>query len=189
VLIVAQDNNYADVAAISESAHRLRELTDRLAQNLSDFHNYLLTLDQQEIIDDACMIAAMSDAQYYLMEYHTFKESEVDFLLQFQNPLEVVADKWYERICNLDDFPFALDAVFESQEDALKRYELFEAPQPPAAPVAGMADINIASDVRANTKAVKPSIKDQLREAAEKAAAHNAQTGPKKNTYREGEAL
>jgi hypothetical protein len=78
-----------------------------------------------ELIEDSREITAIKDAHYYLTESHGFEPEEIDYLLLFENPLQVVADKWRERTEDLSDFSFALDEVFDKQ-DALRDYELKE---------------------------------------------------------------
>ena len=123
--------SYENAAALCKSVLRVRELTDRLDQNLGDFRDSLLLLDKEDIIDEAGMASAMSDTHYYLTTSHEFEDAEVDYLLLFQNPLEVVADKWYERVGQLDDFTFALDEVFSKKTAIDAGYPLYKEQIPP----------------------------------------------------------
>ena len=99
----------------------------RLTQNLAEYHSHLLGFDRQAIIDMAGRISAVNDAHFYLTEHHTFDEAQIDYLLQFQNPLEVVADAWHRRTEDISDMDFALNEVFDKQ-DALQSYPLITAP-------------------------------------------------------------
>ena len=118
-------DSYDNAIDFCNNTFRVCKLTGRLNQNLSDYHDSLRTLDKKEIIGEAGMIAAMSDAHYYLTAIHVFNESEVEYLLLFQNPLEVVADKWYERLSQLDDFSFALHDVFDKKGAIEGGYQLY----------------------------------------------------------------
>lgn len=106
---------------------KLQELLDRLDANLEDFRKSWESIDKAKLIDGSREITAIKDAHYYLTESHGFEPEEIDYLLLFENPLQVVADKWLERTEDLSDFSFALDEVFD-KKDALRDYELKEKP-------------------------------------------------------------
>lgn len=106
---------------------KLNELFDRLDANLAEFRKTWETSDKTRLIDGSREITAIKDAHYYLTESHGFEQEEIDYLLLFENPLQVVADKWLERSQDLSDFSFALDEVFD-KKDALRDYELKEKP-------------------------------------------------------------
>jgi hypothetical protein len=132
-------------AAFCENALRVRELTDRLDRNLRDYHDSLLLLDKEKIIGEAGTISAMSDTHYYLTANHEFTDSETEYLLLFQNPLEVVADKWGERVGQMDDFTFALDEVFGKKAALHGGYPLYEEPKPPGPFTGEPADLREAA--------------------------------------------
>ncbi len=106
---------------------KLQELLDRLDANFSAFQTAWEAKSKTELIDASREITAIRDAYYYLTESHGFELEEIDYLLLFENPLQVVADKWLERTEDLSDFSFALDEVFDKQ-DALRDYERKEKP-------------------------------------------------------------
>ena len=102
---------------------KLQELYDRLDANLAAFQLAWEAKSKAELIDGSREITAIRDTHEYLTESHGFETEEIDYLLLFENPLQVVADKWLERTEDLSDFSFALDEVFDKQ-DALRDYEL-----------------------------------------------------------------
>ncbi len=106
---------------------KLQELLDRLDTNLSAFQTAWEAKSKAKLIDASREITAIKDAHYYLTESHGFEPEEINYLLLFENPLQVVADKWLERTEDLSDFNFALDEVFDKQ-DALRDYERKEKP-------------------------------------------------------------
>lgn len=106
---------------------KLNELFDRLNANLTEFRKTWETSDETRLIDGSREITAIKDAHYYLTESHGFEPEEIDYLLLFENPLQVVSDKWLERTEDLSHFSFALDEVFD-KKDALRDYELKEKP-------------------------------------------------------------
>lgn len=102
---------------------KLQELYDRLDANLAAFQLAWEAKSKAELIDGSREITAIRDTHAYLTESHGFEPEEIDYLLLFENPLQVVADKWLERTEDLSDFSFAIDEVFDKQ-DALRDYEL-----------------------------------------------------------------
>lgn len=106
---------------------KLDQLFERLNENLAEFRAKWAAMSSDTLIDSSREITAIEDAHHYLTESHGFEPEEADYLLLFQNPLQVVADKWLERTEDLSDFSFALNEVFDKQ-DALRNYDLKEKP-------------------------------------------------------------
>lgn len=106
---------------------KLYQLFERLNENLAEFRAKWAAMSSDALIDNSREITAIKDAHYYLTESHGFEPKEANYLLLFQNPLQVVADKWLERTEDLSDFSFALNEVFDKQ-DALRDYDLKEKP-------------------------------------------------------------
>lgn len=93
-----------------------QQLLDRLADNYEDFRAELLTRDRGVLMDNAAEISSTRHAYEYLNSYE-FTGEELEYLLQFQNPLEVVASHWpsLDVLGNtLDD---TIAEVCEQQED------------------------------------------------------------------------
>jgi len=101
------------------------QLFERLNRNLADYHTQLTGFDRQTIISMAGRISAVADAHFYLTNHHEFAASEIEYLLNFKNPLEVVADEWQRRTEDLSDMSFVLHEVFDRQ-DALQSYPLMD---------------------------------------------------------------
>ena len=100
------------------------ELMERLETNLSDYHDSLMSLNKREIIGKAGEIAAVNDSCFYLTEHHEFEGSEVEYLMNFQNPLKIVAAAWQLRTEDISDMSFALDEVFDKQDASRGSYPL-----------------------------------------------------------------
>lgn len=151
------------------------KLITRLDANLADYHEYLMGCDKQELIDTASMIAAMNDAHYYLLHNHTFDDSQIEYLLQFQNPLEVCADKWRERTEDVSDMSFSLNEVFYNRDAAEAGYALMEDADEPIKPmeISGIKPLSVDE---------KASIADRLAAGKEKVEAYKMQNPvPTKN--------
>ena len=102
---------------------KLGELMERLDANLEAYQDSLMGFGKRELIEMAEKINAMSDVHLYLTDYHEYEDSEIEYLLLFQNPLEVVADAWVHRREDIGDLAFTLDDVFGDQ-DLLQSYAL-----------------------------------------------------------------
>jgi hypothetical protein len=102
------------------------DFIERVNKNLTDYHDSLEGFGSRELIDMADKIAAMSGVHSYLC-YRGFEDDELNFLLQFQNPLEVVADAWYEYNAYSDnEMDFAFDGVVSHKQDWLDNYPLMK---------------------------------------------------------------
>jgi hypothetical protein len=106
---------------------KLDQLFKRLDENLADLKGKWEAESKDSLIEISREITAVKDAHYYLTETHGFEPEEADYLLLFDNPLQIVADKWLDRTEDISDFSFALDEVFDKR-DALRDYELQEKP-------------------------------------------------------------
>lgn len=106
---------------------KLDQLYARLTANFADYQKAWALKSKWNLICDAGEIAAVKDAHYYLTEVHEFGAEEIDHLLRFANPLEVVADKWMKRREDMSDFSEAIEDALHD-EDAPRRYALAEKP-------------------------------------------------------------
>jgi len=100
-------------------------------------------------------IGVMSDAHIYMTQHHAFDYEQAEYLLQFKNPLEIVADKWEARISDLSDMSFDLDKVFYDKDAEINGYELAGTDAPHITPAESVAQEK--SD--ANTE--KPTLLDR----------------------------
>jgi len=82
------------IRKLSREEQNALKLSARLNKNLSDYHEAIQKLDKADIIGRAREIAVVKDMHQYLMERYVFEDSEVEYLLKFQNPLQVAAERW-----------------------------------------------------------------------------------------------
>ena len=164
-----------------------KELIERLTKNFGDYHNSLLTFGKQELIDMADKVSAMSTLHSY-MSYRGFEDEELDFLLQFQNPLEVAADYWLDYTQDMnDELGNALDVVFGKndlvsidKEDLLASYPLVKDSETLTGNLAEMHEPETSPPKQAaklSASKTKPSLMERLAEAGAEAKAYNAQRG------------
>jgi len=95
-----------------------QQLQERLADNFAVYKQDIMDLNKDELFKSAAEIASVSEAFAYFSTEHGFIESEVDFLLKFENPLELLSEKWDVGLRNL---PNTLDAIFGNQERTLQK--------------------------------------------------------------------
>ena len=107
---------------------------ERIEKNLDDYHASLMGFSKRELIEMADKISAMSDAYSYLC-FRSFDDEELDFFLNFQNPLEVVAEGWrgYHADIN-DEMGFSLDNILSHKQDWLDSYPQTRDSEEPADP-------------------------------------------------------
>lgn len=98
-----------------------QQLIDRLTENYGDYQANLLQKDRQELIDSAGQIAGTAHIFRHMTE-RNYTEQELDYLLKFQNPLEVVADHWVvseilpDRM-DPDGLDYLIADIVDRQED------------------------------------------------------------------------
>jgi len=163
------------------NSSKLDKFVERVNQNLADYHDQLSGFGNRELIDMAGKISTMADAHYYMTESHDFSDEELDFYLQFQNPLEVISDYWAMRRNDISDMSFALGDISQDRQTLLTIYPLIEE-----------ATLNTGSSLRRYTDKLaevrkftesepavsqqKQSLADRLQAANEKVKAQKSQS-------------
>ena len=165
-------------------------LAKRMDKNLSDYHSSISGYGKQEIIDMAGKICAMSDAHSYLTTYHHFGDDELEFFLQFQDPLEIVADVWCEHRSDLGDMSITMEHITDRRNDYYYDYPVMSGACAASAETQLPSDNAGQADLKPSTPQQKPrvagvepkppaskkqSITAQLAEADAEAKAYNAQ--------------
>lgn len=95
---------------------RLSRLFARLDENLTTLQGEWEQMSRHDLICNSAAITAVCQIHEYLTTAHGFEPDEADYLLLFDNPLKMVADKWQNRMEDMSDVCFALDEVFEKQD-------------------------------------------------------------------------
>jgi len=81
-------------------------LKDRIRRNYADFKSETLSLDEETIYSMSDKISAIEDTYYQMTEFDYLDESEAEYLLEFDNPLEMISDCLKEM---RDDEPVEID--------------------------------------------------------------------------------
>lgn len=138
-----------------EAEDRLRA---RLAENYSDYKADMLSLSKEELFDAVSEAASTQQVYDYLTERHYFTNSEIDFLLKFENPLDVVSDRWDTQMADVGE---TISRIFQDEKWTTLQggYALIpeEAPSHEPEPAG-----------RTST-AEKPSVLEQIRKARDEA--------------------
>lgn len=87
------------------------ELISRLKKNLTYYQERMMELSKDEIYEAAGRIIATEDAFFHMVENYTFEPEQIKYLLQFENPLDVVSDTWQERREDISDLDHTLEWV------------------------------------------------------------------------------
>jgi len=119
---------YEPDASDDSNVAALREkLFDRLDKNLTDYFDTIRHTNGTEILDMATEIAGVNGAYNYLTEMHNFHTSEIEYLLMFQNPLEVVADQFQLEL-EIEEHSAVMWDIFDRQDALQGGYELESVP-------------------------------------------------------------
>ena len=157
------------------------ELIARLEQNHEDYFDSLNAFGKGELIDMSDKITAMSGVFSYLT-YRGFEDDELDFLLKFQDPLEVMAEGWldYHQDAH-DEMGYAFDAVMQHKQDWLDSHPLVGGEDAPEAAAESRKPPEKAG--QADTK--PKTLAEKMQAAQEKVKAQDAQNNNNKSRNRE----
>ena len=104
---------------------KVRTLVIRLGKNLYDSQEKLKTWSKQELIDHCGEIAAKMAAYQYMSEEFAGNPSDgiADYLLQYENPLSILAEYWPEGTL------FGPDVIADIQDAAKEQRKSREQPK------------------------------------------------------------
>jgi hypothetical protein len=80
----------------------MEEFREKLDQNMESFRTEWYRLNKGQLIGYAQEIDAVRIAYNELYSGYTYSEEQLEYLLRFDNPLEVVRDKWIDKQCRPD---------------------------------------------------------------------------------------
>jgi len=147
---------------------------ERIEKNLMDYHASLAGFGNRELIEIAGRISAWSDAYSYMC-FHGLGDDELRFFLQFESPLEILADEWHEHRIGLEDMSFAMEHIKSNRSSLLEGYPLAsEGPQTeiPGKPVETQEPSEKAGQDA--EKATPKTLAEKMKAANEKAKAQEA---------------
>jgi hypothetical protein len=167
-----QESRYAPMpeTPAPEGLEPEERLRARLDENFSEYKKAMLSLSKDELFNAASETASTRQAYTYFTEEHNFTDAEVSFLLKFQNPLDVVSDRFGAQ---LFDVSATISRIFEDQQRTLRQGGYALMPEEPASAAAELSD----------KSAEKPSVLERIRKAREESKNNSAprKAGPGKD--------
>jgi hypothetical protein len=114
-----------DASEDKKTAELRKVLIDRLNANYDDYFQSLQSKSGKELADLSLEFVVVHFAHYYLTENHNFHASELNYLLQFANPLKVAFDEFDEAgIFHHFDCSETMYKLFHEQKALRGDYEL-----------------------------------------------------------------
>lgn len=95
----------------------MERLRKRITENYDEFKHTILELEGEVIFDLALHIAAVTDTFFSLTTEEWLTENDMLYLLNFSNPLKLVADAWEDHLIDGYDFRDVLEEVLEDDEN------------------------------------------------------------------------
>ena len=140
-----------------------QQLRDRLKDNYEVFKRDTMDQSKEGIFYSAAEILPVMNAYAYFTQEHKYIESDVDFLLKFENPLELITDRWSAAPVHVS-YTQIVDGIFNDQERTLEKggYTLMP-DEPDPVPAAPEAPQKIAETSE------RPSVLDRIRQHAKEA--------------------
>ena len=108
-------------AGRAAAEERYSQFREALAGNYFGYRKELLSWDKEKLIDHAGEIAKATDTFWSLMSDYAPVMEEMDFFLQFDDPLHRIS-----RFGPFDDINAAMRTLYDSREELVE--EVFEAP-------------------------------------------------------------
>ena len=95
-----------------------RQLMSRIEDNYAEYTKNILTYSKEVLINMAVDITAAQDIYKYLKngEYY-FKQDELEYLLQFKEPLAMLADKRAEYISEYENIIYPINDILKNRDD------------------------------------------------------------------------
>ena len=137
-----------------------KQLVYRAFQNWEDFRNTPLESTPNSLYQDAVKVIGCRDAYQFIKNYGGYTAEQLNCLLQFANPVELVGD-YLDPSCDISIMSGVLENIVDEQEKLKRHYALANdtsAPESKASNRTKGLDIN-----------EKPSLIAQLREAQQAA--------------------
>jgi len=101
-------------------------LINRIRRNFADYKENLLKVDGEGIFEKAEEIAAYTQVHRNMTKNYSYASEELDYLLLFQNPLEVVTDQYQEEFRYAENMLELIVARICDKQDGLGDYPLMK---------------------------------------------------------------
>ena len=125
-------------------------------------------------------ITAMTDAYIHMTAYHHYEDGELDFYLQFTNPLEVVGDDLHDnRSHYAGDIEDTMESIYDRMDSLSKQYPFIDNNEKSSPEVCKPPEKSEQPPAKPKTLAEK------LQAAQEKVKAQDAQGNKNKTNKRD----
>ena len=81
-----------------ETDEKYVELIQRIGSNLFEVQGRFLSLDKQVMAQSAEQVSVAMEIYRYMINYYEPQLEEMEFLIQYENPLSVIQSYWPKRI-------------------------------------------------------------------------------------------
>lgn len=96
----------------------LELLREKMHRNFDDYRELMVSLDSETVFELSRQTAAMQDVLFYMDTHNWVDEHEAAYLLDFTEPLKLVADAWEEHLDDGDhSFRCVLNSVLDNDEN------------------------------------------------------------------------
>lgn len=109
--------------------NKKEKLLKRLDRNYADYRAKVARMDTQEIFQKAVEIASTKEMYEYLSDRHHYESEQLEYLLRFQNPLEVLRDQYVSGCWNKDNTLENIVQTACDKQEALADYLQIKPPQ------------------------------------------------------------
>jgi hypothetical protein len=154
---LVSDNPAGDAPALDSPGEDAlkQELFERLDKNMSDYREDMLGASKEDIFVLAEDIAARYAARSYMTTGYDYKTGEVEYLLQFKDPLSLIAEHWPGMNDGLVDMSVVVADIFEDKDSHGHYAKVIDADNPAS-----------KESARKTPDTEKPSVLERIREAA-----------------------
>jgi len=94
------------------------KLRERIEENYEELREEMLSRSSEAVFDSAMSIAAATDVLFYMSTHDWVDEDEAAYLLDFSNPLVMLAEAWEEHLNSGDGkFRSVLESVLDNEDN------------------------------------------------------------------------
>ena len=94
------------------------KLRERIEENYEELREEMLSRSSEAVFDSAMSIAAATDVLFYMSTHDWVDEDEAAYLLDFTNPLVMIAEAWEEHLNSGDGkFRSVLESVLDNEDN------------------------------------------------------------------------
>lgn len=98
------------------------QLSKRIRKNFNDYKAAMLKMNRQELFDHALEITAYQITYRHMGHVSQYDEPSLDYLLKFENPLQVISDKYQEEFRYAENVLGPIVAQECDRQDGLADY-------------------------------------------------------------------